>query len=301
MSFRYRIVSNIIRLSGMKRIFRKDKDGILEFARKLNRRRGYRGIPKRKDAVYTDMLIEGYHCLKAVPGGRTSSKALLFLFGGGYVMDADDGDLKLAVEIAEASGREVWFPYYPLCTSASVEETYAMAFETYRRMLSVYKAEDIAFLGFSSGAALAIGICLHNNAQGRPLEMPSLIIASSPGSIPVSEEELEKMEQLSKEDILIDAAFMTTIRSIMEQGKHVPLYMLSGVCGDFSAFPPTYFFYGSKEVLYAEAEFFARAYDKYGSPYKLHVGEGMCHCYPAFPFIPEGREAKEEMIRLLKA
>lgn len=300
MSIRYSILSSIIRLSGMKRIFRKDKEEILAFAAKLNRRRGYRGIPESKAAEYTDMVIAGRHVLKAVPGGRRSSRALLFLFGGGYLMDADAGDVKLAVEIAGASGRELWFPYYPLCTEASIETTFDMVFETYRRMLSEYKAEDIAFMGFSSGAALAIGICLHNNALGRPLEMPGLIIASSPGSVPISEEEKQKMAELSRKDIMLDSSFMVTIREIMECGREVPLYMLSGICGDFSAFPMTHFFYGSDEVLYAEAEFFEKAFRRYSASYELHVAEGMPHCYPAYTFIPEGRQAELEIIDLLR-
>lgn len=39
---------------------------------------------------------------------------------------------------------------------------------------------------------------------------------------------------------------------------------------------------------------------RYGVPYKLHIGKGMCHCYPMVRFFPEGRRANDEITELLK-
>ena len=133
------------------------------------------------------------------------------------------------------------------------------------------------------------------------LPMPGLVIASSPGSAPFSDEERQRMAELSPKDILVDAVFMTTVRKIMEHGEQVPDYMLSGVQGDFTNFPMTHFYYGSHEVLYAEAPYFAEAYEKYGAPYEFHVGQGLCHCYPSLSFYPEGKQAQKEIIGLLNA
>ena len=69
---------------------------------------------------------------------------------------------------------------------------------------------------------------------------------------------------------------------------------------DFTDFPMPHFYYGSDKVLYAEAEYFAKAYEKYGAEYEMHIGEGMFHCYPMMPFFPEAKAAYNEIIDILK-
>ncbi len=300
MSIRFQIASALVKASGMKKLFALPQDELLEKAGKLNQKRDFQ-IPTRKQFRYTEKKILGkYHCLKVETQPVSSKRALLFFFGGGYVIGPDDGDVKLAEKFGKASERDVWFPYYPLCTDHCVKEAFAMAYETYRQMLQEYAPQDIAFVGFSSGAALALGVCLHNNAQPQPLPMPGLVIASSPGSVPFSDEERQRMEQLFPKDILVDAVFMTTVRKIMEHGQQVPDYMLSGIQGDFTNFPLTHFYYGSNEVLYAEAPYFAKAFEKYGAICQFHIGKGLCHCYPSFDLYPEGKQAQQEIIGLLR-
>lgn len=299
MSIRFHILKLIIQLAGVKKRLSLPQDKLLADARKQNSSRRFK-IPKRKNLRYTDQIIlNSHHCLKIETQQVPSKRALLFLFGGGHIIAPSDGDVKTAEKMGTASGRDVWFPYYPLCIDKNVKESHEMVYVTYKEMLKEYKPEDIAVLGFSSGGALAIGMCLYNNEQTSPLPMPGLLIASSPGSVPVSTEEMQKMEELSPKDILINAAFMKTMKAVMEHGTVIPDYMVSGISGNFKNFPMTHFYYGSNEVLYAEAPYFARAYEKYKVPCQMHIGKGMCHCYPALTFCPEGKQAQIEIINLL--
>lgn len=299
MSIRFNIMKRFVRLAGMKKMSVLPPEELLAATQKLNRKRSFK-IPQRKGFHYSDQtILDGYHCLKIQTQQAPSNYGLLFLFGGGYLLAPDDQDVKTAEKIGKHSGRDVWFPYYPLCTDRSVTDSYEMIYAVYKEMLKEYRPENIAFLGFSSGGALALGLCLHNNEQPSPLPMPGLIIVSSPGSVPISTEEKQRMEELSKKDILIDASFMTTIKTVMEHGETVPDYMISGINGNFSNFPMTHFYFGSDEVLYAEAPYFAGAYEKYKVPYEMHIGKGMCHCYPAITLYPEGKQAQTEIIQLL--
>lgn len=299
MSIRFHIVKILIRLIGIKKTFVLPQDQLVARVQKSNRNRGFK-IPARKGMRYTDKtILDGHHCLKIETQPSSSKRALLFLFGGGFLLGPSDGDVKTAERIGKSSGRDVWFPYYPLCTENNVIGSYEMVYAVYGEMLKEYRPEDIAVLGFSSGGALAIGMCLHNNAQESPLPMPGLLIASSPGSAPGSAEEMQKAEELSKKDIMIDVTFLSTIQGILQQGAAVPDYMVYGVKGDFTNVPMTHFYYGSDEVLFAEAPYFAKAYEKYKAPYQMHIGKGMCHCYPALAFYPEGKQAQEEIIQLL--
>ena len=68
---------------------------------------------------------------------------------------------------------------------------------------------------FSSGAALAIGVCLYNNTLDHPLPMPHRIVACSPGCCPDSNVQLNKMKELNAKDIMVDVAFMENVTFII--------------------------------------------------------------------------------------
>lgn len=312
MSLIYKISAGIVRLLGVKKIFLMNKDEILEYARGENAKLVFdfdkaMKRAKRKNYYIFDRDVMGYRIISYQKNEKPSNGAILYLFGGGMITQPDKLDFSLAERIMKRTGKDVWFLFYPLCSEdVKVDTTYEVSFEAYRLMTETYKAENISVLGFSSGASLALGIFSHNNALGRPLPMAGKIISVSPGGLPdVSLEEnkeiWEKLNALNHKDIIIDPTYFKTAREIVNGEEDLPEYMLDGTKGDFSDFPKTYFYYGGNECLYAFAEYFKKAMEKYHVPYEIIVGKGMCHCYPLVRFFREGREAQDEIIELLKA
>lgn len=49
-------------------------------------------------------------------------------------------------------------PYYPLVPQHCLADVYAMLYELYTTLLKTYKAENIAFLGGSSGGNHTLGL-----------------------------------------------------------------------------------------------------------------------------------------------
>ena len=312
MSLIYKISAEIVRLIGVKKIFLMNKDEILEYARGENAKVVFdfdKAVKraKRKNYYIFDRDVMGYRIISYQKNEKPSNGAILYLFGGGMITQPDKLDFSLAERIMKRTGKDVWFLFYPLCSEdVKVDTTYEVSFEAYRLMTETYKAENISVLGFSSGASLALGIFSHNNALGRPLPMAGKIISVSPGGLPdVSLEEnkeiWEKLNALNHKDIMIEPSYFKTAREIVNGEEDLPEYMLDGTKGDFSDFPKTYFYYGGNECLYAFAEYFKKAMEKYHVPYEIIVGKGMCHCYPLVRFFREGREAQDEIIELLKA
>ena len=290
----------ILKMSDIKKMFSLPTEELLQKAQKMNRKRCFK-MPKDRRYSYEDIVfLDQYHCLKIRSKEEGAKKAVLFLYGGGMIFGPDNGDIKFACDIVEQTKSDIWFPFYPLCIENSIDVLYNMIFEVFKRMVHEYGAENISLLGFSSGAALSIGLCLYNHKQSEPLPMPRSVIACSPGSVPLSAEENAKMKDLSEKDIMIDSVFMPHMRDIMTHGKDVPEYMLSGIRGDFTDMPELHFYYGTDEVLYAEADYFEKACKEYGVTYHMHIGKGMCHCYPMIPFCPESKKARREIIGLLR-
>lgn len=312
MSLTYKIAWTIVRLAGVKKMFLKNKEEMLEYAKKENAKAVFdldkaKKKAERKNYYLIDRDVMGYRLLSYQKNKKPAEGVVFYLFGGGMITGPDKLDFSLAERILEQTGKDVWFLFYPLCSEdVKLDKTYEVCFETYRLMTETYKAENISVLGFSSGASLALGIFSHNNALGRPLPMAGKIISVSPGGLPdvsleENEEVWEKLNALNHKDIMIEPSYFKTAREIVKGDEDLPEYMLDGTKGDFSDFPKTYFYYGENECLYAFAEEFKKAMEKYHVPYEIIVGKGMCHCYPLVRFFREGREAQDEIIELLKS
>ena len=311
MSLTYKIAAGIVRLLGVKKMFLKSKEEMLEYARGENAKVVFDldkalNRASRKNYYLFDRDVMGYKLLSYQKNQTPANGAVLYLFGGGMITQPDKLDFALAERIMEKTNKDVWFLFYPLCSEdVKVRKTYEVCFETYRLMTNIYNEDNIAILGFSSGACLSIGIFLHNNALGRPLKMPGKIISVSPGGIPdvnldENKEIWEKLNKLNDKDIIIEPTYFKTAREIVKGDEDIPEYMLDGTVGDFTGFPKTYFYYGENECLYAFVDEFKKAMEKYKAPYEIIIGKGMCHCYPLLRFFREGREAQDEIIELLK-
>lgn len=310
MSLTFKIASEIVRLLGVKKMFLKNKEEILEYARGENAKIVFdlekaKARATRKNYYLFDRDVMGYRLISYQKNKRPAEGSVLYLFGGGMITQPDKLDFKLSERIMEQTGKDVWFLFYPLCSeNVKIDTTYEVCFETYRLMTETYKAENISVLGFSSGACLSLGIFLHNNALGRPLPMPGKIISVSPGGIfdvtrDENKEIWEKLKELNHKDVMIDPTYIKTAREIAKGDKDIPEYMLDGTVGDFTDFPKIYYYYGENECLYAFAQTFKKAMEKYNVPYEIIVGKEMCHCYPLVRFFREGREAQDEIIESL--
>lgn len=290
MSFFASVLRAAYKLSGAKKAFTLPEDEILKVIEKQNRSRGV-FTPKDHKAHYEMIIVNGFPCLIVRERPQPSKRAILYFFGGGMVIGPDRGDLPVMRKLAFDSGCDVWFPFYPLCTEHCITDTYAMAYECYRKMIGIYGGGNVSTCGFSSGGALALGIAAHNSAQGTPLPQPRHIVAVSPGEVPWNDAEKARMQALNEKDVAIDYAFMVTVEKFMRHGQdNVPDYMISGSRGDFSGVGDIHFIYSADEVLYGALPDFEEACRRANVPYTAFARPGMVHCYCMLPYFKEARE-----------
>lgn len=301
MSFTYKILEKLVKLIRLKKIFLLPEEKILNYARRQNQKPSFK-ISDEEDLYFEDKIFLSQRLI-ILHSKNKSPGAILYLFGGGYITNPDKRDLNLAKKICRETGKDVWFYFYPLCIENSIVKTYASTVKIYEEMTKTYNEEDkepLSLIGFSSGASLALGICLYINENKLDIRMPREIIASSPGGCLCDELDMDNLKKLNEKDIIVDYKYFETAKNIMTKGEDVPDYMLYPFRGDFENFPMTYLYFGSSEVIYAFAPLFERALKNYGVSYKIIVGQGLCHCYPLLSIFPEGKEAQEEIIKILK-
>ena len=162
------ILRSVYKLSGAKKAFALPEDALRKEIEKQNRHRGV-FTPTDRKAYYETIAVNGFPCLIVREHPKPSERAILYFFGGGMVIGPDKGDLPVMRKLCRETGCDVWFPFYPLCMEHCITETYAMVYECYRKMITLYGGGNVSTCGFSSGGALALGIAAHNNAQPEPL------------------------------------------------------------------------------------------------------------------------------------
>ncbi len=258
-------------------------------------------MPTDHKAHYEKKMVNGFPCLIVRAAEKPARRAILFFFGGGMVIGPDKGDAAVLRKLRYGTDSDVWFPIYPLCTEHCITESYDMAYECYRQMIALYGGGNVSTCGFSSGAALAMGMAAHNSALGRPLPQPKHIITVAPGEVPWNDEERARMQALNASDVAIDYAFMAKGEELMRHGHNdVPDYMLAPSRGDYTGVGDIHFYYSTDEVLYGALPEFKAACERANVPYTVTARPGMTHCYCMLPYFKEAKEDFAMIVEQLK-
>lgn len=258
---------------------------------------------KRGRDVETSPLAVGnavseFHCL-AICQKEKPKRAVLCVYGGGLLLAPPRMFVGFAKKMAENTGADVWFPYYPLCDEYTIRDSVRMLYEVYSAMRREYC--DVRWYGYSSGGALLLLLGAYLNEMKNQLPMPEKLVLISPGGIPSTEEEWKEMESLNDKDVMLSARYMKTIQPLLSHGRRdIPRWMQTCDGADLSGLPETWIYYGTSEVLSAKAGAYDELLTKAGVKHHLKMAPDMPHCYCTTVFFPEAREDYEETMRILR-
>lgn len=302
-SIQYKMVSGLFKLIGVNKML--DKEGA-DFEKLLEDYKEKQKKPlkipyKKMEKKFTieERSIDGTKCYVVREKGKEPKKAVLYLFGGGYILPPDPGDLVLCGQIAENVDAEVWFPLYPMAPEYRLVETLGSTLKVYQEMLKNYQAEDIRFFGTSSGGGQAMSLCLYIRHENMDVPLPGKLVLQSPGlQVPPSKSQRIEMEKRRRVDVMIPPRFFDNIAPVLAKGEEA--YLLSPILYDLTGFPPIDIFYGTREVMIAYLKDFQEVCRKYGVTLKTHIGKGMMHCWGAMEFVPEAKAVRQEYFEALR-
>ena len=301
-SVQYNMVSGLFKLLGVNRML--DKQGA-DFDKLLatygKKQKKPLKIPYKKMSGFEieTKTAEGTTCHVVRVSGASPKKAILCLFGGGYILPPDPGDIVLCGQFAERCDAEVWFPLYPMAPEHRLAETLQATLGVYKEMLKQYTAEDIRFFGTSSGGGQALSLCVYIRHERMGVPLPGKLVLQSPGlQVPPSERQREEMEKRRKDDVMIPPRFFDSIAPVLAPGEEA--YLLSPVLYDLTGFPPIDIFYGTEEIMIAYLPDMEDACKRAGVPLTVHIGKGMMHCWGAMEFVPEAKAVRREYFDALQ-
>ena len=302
-SIRYKMVETLFRLLRVNRML--DKEGaafdrlLAEYAEKQKKpfRVPYRKL--QKECTITEKTIGGVTCYVVKQRDSSPGVGVMYLFGGGYLLPPDAGDLVLCGQIAKNCNAEVWFPLYPMAPGHRLVQTLASTLAVYQDMLNYYPPENTRLFGTSSGGGQAMSLCTYLIRESFHVPLPGKLVLQSPGvQVPPSRTQKRKMEELKKYDVMIPPAFFDQIAPVLASGEEA--YLLSPITSDMTGFPETDVFYGTHEVMYAYLDDMKAAYAKCNSKLNVHIGKDMMHCWGAMEFVPEAKQVRQAYFQALR-
>lgn len=229
------------------------------------------------------------HGLWATPRSWDGESAIMYLYGGGYVISSPHSRRKLAGHLANASGARSLVPRYHLAPERPFPSAVEDATADYRWLLGEGgRPERTVVAGDSSAGGLTVAAMLKLREDRTPL--PS-------GGVPISPwVDLactgETLETNAAVDLTATKASLQRMAGQYLHGADPRTPLASPLYADLSGLPPLLIVVGGDEALLDDSVRLARAAGMAGVDVTLYIGAGMQHIFPIYcGMIPEADAA----------
>lgn len=229
MSLKYSIIKTMFHIIPIQKVMAKPYDELLKT---FHTAEAKPSIPELKDPEFTFQThkVDNFPVLE-ISHKKKTDYVCIYVAGGGMLKYPKPSQAKELVPLAKETGRNMLLPYFPLAPKYDLIDALNMLYATYKMALEHYPAENIAFLGGSSGAAMVLWLMSFINQQGEGTPMPGKIALSSPGSA-LTAEERKHAEALNSTDLIMSTTALDNIFKGMIGEKELPdelLYTSKGI------------------------------------------------------------------------
>ncbi len=229
------------------------------------------------------------------PKRGTSTKAIFYIHGGGYVINMAGMQWNYLAKVVEETKATVMVTNYPLAPQSNAEAAFDYMHKLYKVFLSRYEGKDVLFLGDSAGAGLAIAFAQYLNEVNLP--QPKRIILSSPW-LDVSLSNPDIQQVIPKDNSL-------EITSLQKAGKlwagslDLKDPKVSPIYGRFDTIAKVSMFMGTAEIFVSDARKLVKKLQKERIPFDYYEYPRMLHCWLLLP-LPESKVALAQLMKLIK-
>lgn len=227
----------------------------------------------------------------------SDDSVILYLHGGSYHSGSINSHRSLAANIGDSAGARVLIIDYRLAPEnpypAAVEDTLT----AYQWLLeNQYSPDRIALVGDSAGGGLVLSLLVNLRDRNQPL--PAAAVCLSPWTDLTCSGESWKTN--AHRDIMLDpkSALESAKLYLRETDPRTPL--ASPLYADLKGLPPILIQVGTDEVIFSDAENFAKKAHAAKVDLILDMWDGMQHEWHfAANFMPEGQHAIERIGRFI--
>ncbi|ABC64036.1 alpha/beta hydrolase [Erythrobacter litoralis] len=288
-SFRARLVNLALPLLGIKRFF-SEPELMSERLAKARKRKPER--PKAKWSKVFDIVEDtsrGYPVVTITPkqGTKRGAPHLLYLHGGGYVLDIAGLHFETVCRLCQMLGASATVPVYPLAPEHKAPEILAAMRALYAEVSERHGAENVTVMGDSAGGGMSLALAqmLKTDGGARPasLVLWSPWLDATAGA--------EGQAAIEPDDRMLAQVGLESCAAMY--GGDVPPDdpRLSPLFGDLADLPPTAIFSGTSDILLVDGRRLAEKFHALGkTDFEYHEYADMFHVWMLLP-VPEGKEA----------
>lgn len=296
MSVKYTVLKAMFRIVPMQKIMAKPYE---ELTKLFHTETAKPSIPNLSDPELTfETRMVGNSPVLEISHKKKTDYVCIYVAGGGMLKYPKPSQAMELIPLAKETGRNILLPYFPLAPKHDLPEALDMLYDTYKMALEHYPAENIAFFGGSSGAAMTLWLMSYINRRGEGLPMPGKLALSSPGSA-LTAEERKRAEELNKTDLIMSTTALDNIFQGMAGGKELPEEFMYNSRGIYDGVKDVYLSYGGDEVFSAAAQSTAERLRSCGASVTLEIAEGMYHTYAAMPLVKEAEPGHRRLVEYL--
>ncbi len=249
--------------------------------------------PPAAETLIEEVDLAGIAAEKITRGTCDSSRAILYLHGGGYVIGSLKSHRELASRLALVAGCVVYLLDYPLAP----EHPYPAALDAARAGFGAIAGSlpaGLSVAGDSAGGGLAAALLLAMRDAGGP--QPRACALLSPWLDMTMSGQSFKTRAAA--DPLVDLAQLEqwVTYYAVDLDSRTPL--VSPLFGDLAGLPPVYAQVGTREVLYDDAVRFIDRAREAGVDATMDAFDGCIHVFQQFsPDAPESQDALGRLSR----
>jgi monoterpene epsilon-lactone hydrolase len=251
--------------------------------------RAERGIHLPKGATSRTVMAAAVPSIWIEPRNTSSSRAILYLHGGGYTICSPATHRGLAGRIALAGDSRVLLIAYRLAPEHPFPAALEDALSAYRWLLEQgISPNQIAIGGDSAGGGLTLATAVSLRDADDPL--PAALFLISPWTDLTFSG--ESVHTRAKADPMLrpdgDGSFAR-----LYTGEHRPDNpLISPLFADLRGLPPTLIQVGNNEILLSDSTRLEEKLKAAGVDTRLEVWDGMWHVFQVFaPWVPEANRA----------
>lgn len=294
-SFTYRFLEKLIKVAGIKNYYSMNVNEVMKvYDKKLSKLKADPPSKMFKHLDITVKMIGDFPCYTVTPENPTE-KVVLFLHGGGYIMEIDHLHWNAVERIAREKKVTVVVPIYPLAPKYHYKDAFNMISEIYRDILKEHSPHHITIIGDSAGAQIALSFCQECILEG--IAQPAkLILLSPPVDFKPDEVTMSRYQELDRIDPMISIGILSFVEKFWAAEITMDDYHISPIYGEFKGLPPMTVFIGTKEILYATIDKLKQKANQAGIECKIVIGEEMMHVWPYFLWSDESHTAFQSIL-----
>ena len=208
-----------------------------------------------------------------------SNKKVLFIHGGGFILEAMPLHWRLCQRLARDTGCEIIFPQYPMVPESNAKECHIMLMEVYRELMKNSRPEDVTIIGDSAGGTLSLSLSMLAIEKGLPVANEIILI--SPGFIigKMSEKERRRADYIQEQDCIIGHFPVDKVSELWLGDLDVNNYRADATKGSISGLPHITMFSGTHDIMNIPARRFAAKMKREGHPYSYYEKKQGAHDY----------------------